>query len=140
MLNWTEEFDTGQPLLDAQHRLLISYINRLELFTRVSNPSPEEVDLFSRVLEALEKHAVTHFKNEEACLRRFQCAAHDEIHRAHTEFLQFYRIFLERLRFEGCRPELVLELHQACTSWIQQHITSIDSQLQAFADADGLSN
>lgn len=140
MLNWTEEFDTGQPLLDLQHRLLLSYINRLELFTRVTNPSPEEVELFSRALESLEKCAVTHFRNEESCMHRFQCPARDEIHREQGEFLQFYRNFLERLRFEGCRPELVLELHHACTSWIQRHITSIESQLQAFVDADGLSN
>ncbi|HUC86134.1 MAG TPA: hemerythrin domain-containing protein [Candidatus Acidoferrales bacterium] len=131
MLKWTEKFETGNALLDAQHRMLITYINRLEPFTRVTNPTPQEIDLFLRVVEFLENYALTHFKDEENCMLRFKCPAYRDNKQAHTEFLDFYRQFSRRLSFEGCRPELVKELHQACVAWIQRHILRIDVQLKS---------
>jgi len=131
MIKWTEKFETGNPLLDAQHRMLISYINRLEEFGRLRNPSPEELDLFLRVLEFLETYALTHFKDEEECMARFRCPAYRENKQAHSEFLDFFRGFSRRLKLEGCQPELVQELYLACVVWIQRHILRIDVQLKA---------
>lgn len=130
MLKWTEKFETGSPLLDAQHRMLFSYINRLESFTLVRNPSPEELDLFLRVVEFLETYALTHFKDEEECMARARCPAYRQNKEAHSEFLDFYRSFARRLKLEGCRPELVQELHHACLIWIQRHILQVDTQLK----------
>ena len=130
MLKWTEKYETGNSLLDAQHRMLFSYINRLEAFTRTTNPSQEELSLFMRVVEFLETHALTHFKEEEECMLRFKCPEHRENKQAHSEFLDFYRGFTRRLHYEGCRPELVRELHKACVTWIQRHILRTDMQLK----------
>jgi len=30
MLQWSEQFETGHSLIDTQHKMLITYINRLE--------------------------------------------------------------------------------------------------------------
>lgn len=141
MLKWTENFETGNTLLDAQHRMLITYINRLEPFTRITNPSREELDLFMRVLEFLENYALTHFKDEEECMQRFKCPAYRDNKQAHSEFLDFYRGFIRRMQLQGCRPELIKELHEACVIWIQRHILRIDIQLKASLtrpDAGGL--
>jgi hemerythrin-like metal-binding protein len=104
----------------------------------VTNPSREEIDLFMRGVEFLENYALTHFKDEEACMLRFKCPAYRDNKQAHTEFLDFFRGFGRRLSFEGCRPELAKELHQACVVWIQRHILRIDVQLKHSIEAPPL--
>jgi len=131
MLNWNENFATGQALIDTQHRMLIAYVNRLEGLAENTSPSPEEVALFLRFIEFLEDYLVTHFKEEEQCMYRFRCPAHHDNLRAHSEFLDFFRGFKLRFDLEGYRSEVVRELFAACVAWIQRHILRIDVQLRS---------
>jgi len=64
MLNWNEKFETGHELIDTQHRMLISYINRLEVMAGITNPSAVDIELFSRFIEFLESYILTHFTEE----------------------------------------------------------------------------
>ncbi len=130
MLNWSNKFETGHPLVDAQHRMLISYVNRLEEMSTTTNPSTSEVELFLRFLEFLEDYIMLHFREEEDCMLRFRCPAHKENKIAHTEFLDFFQGFKLRFGEEGYRPEVVKELFDACIAWIQRHILKIDVQLK----------
>ena len=130
MLDWNENFATGHPLIDTQHRMLISYVNRLETLAENTNPTPEEVGLFLRFIEFLEDYIMAHFSEEEECMHRFRCPAHYENKRAHGEFLDFFRGFKLRFEVEGYRPEVVKELFEACVAWIQRHILRIDVQLR----------
>ena len=130
MLLWNEQFETGHPLIDTQHRMLISYINRLEDLARNTSPSQVEVGLFLRFTEFLETYILTHFREEEDCMNRFKCPVHAENKSAHQAFLEFFRKFKLRLEVEGYRPEVVQELHDSCSAWIQQHILRIDVQLK----------
>jgi hemerythrin len=110
--------------------MLIAYVNRLEGLAENTNPSPEEVALFLRFIEFLEDYLVSHFREEEECMFRFRCPAHQDNKRAHTEFLDFFRGFKLRFLDEGYRPEVVRELFAACVAWIQRHILRIDVQLR----------
>lgn len=130
MVKWNEQFETGHAWIDAQHRMLISYVNRLEGLWQNTNPSREEVAEFLRFMEFLEDYIVEHFREEEDCMFRFRCAAHKDNTTAHTEFLDFFRGFKLRFRIEGYRPEVVKELFEACVAWIDQHILRIDVQLR----------
>jgi hemerythrin len=130
MLKWSEKLETGHLLIDAQHRMLISYINRLEVFAQNTNPSREEVELFMRLLEFLETYTLTHFKEEEDCMYRFRCPAHRENKQAHREFLDFFREFKLRIASDGYHSGLVKELHESCSLWIQRHILRIDTELK----------
>jgi hemerythrin len=130
MLLWSDQFETGQPLLDTQHRMLISYINRLEELAHNAHPSREEIELFLRFIEFLETYILTHFREEELCMNRFKCPVRMENAQAHRAFLEFFQKFKRRLGLEGYRPEVVKELHDSCCSWIQQHILRIDVRLK----------
>jgi hemerythrin len=132
MLKWNEQFETGHSLIDAQHRMLISYINRLEVFAQNTNPGAEEVELFIRVLEFLETYILTHFRNEEDCTYRFRCPAHSKNKQAHSEFVDFFLEFKLRLESRGYRTELVKQLSIYCSIWIQRHILLIDSELKHY--------
>jgi hemerythrin len=130
MLAWNEKFDTGDELIDAQHRMLISYVNRLEELAAVDVPARDHVELFFRFLEFLESYVLTHFKQEENCMFRTRCPVHFENMRAHTEFLDFFRQFKRQVAVEGWRPEVVRELNEACSAWVQRHILRVDVQLK----------
>ena len=130
MLVWNEQFETGHSLIDAQHRMLIAYINRLEALAQNTNPTREEVELFLRFIEFQETYILTHFGEEEACMHRFKCPARQENQMAHRAFLGGFQKFKLRLDAEGFRPDLLRELHDSCGAWIQQHILRIDVQLK----------
>lgn len=130
MLVWSDKFETGQALIDAQHRMLISYVNRLEGVWQNTNPSREEVEQFVRFLEFLEDFVLEHFREEEDCMFRFQCPAHKDTIIAHTEFLDYFRKFKLRFEKDGYRAELVRELVDACVGFIQRHILGTDLQLK----------
>ena len=130
MLRWKEQFETGHTVVDAQHRMLVTYLNRLERMSQNTNPSPEEVVLFFRFTDFLEGYVITHFKEEEECMHRFRCPAHQQNQAAHGKFLKFFRDFNRRLELEGYRPEIIKELFDACAAWIQEHILRVDTQLK----------
>lgn len=130
MLLWNEQFETGHPLVDSQHRMLISYINRLEDMAHNTNPSLVEVELFLRFIEFLETYILTHFREEEDCMVRFKCPVHAENVAAHETFAAFFQNFKLRLESGGYHPEVVQELHESCSSWIRNHILRVDVQLK----------
>ena len=130
MLEWSSQFETGHALIDAQHRMLIGYINRLENYTQKTSLTPEETGLFLRIVEFLETYMLTHFKEEEECMQRHRCPAQHDNRRSHGKFLEFFREFRHRLNQEPGRPELARELHEACSSWVREHILNLDTQLR----------
>ena len=130
MLEWAEKFETGHTLIDTQHRMLISYINRLEELAQNTNPEPEDRGLFLQFISFLEDYISMHFGMEEDRMRRFRCSAHKDNKKAHTEFMDFYRGFTRRLHGQEHRPEMIQELHEACSTWVKAHILRIDVQMK----------
>ena len=130
MLQWTDKFETGHGQIDSQHKLLISYINHLESMARTTNPCRREVEFMLNLVDFIENYIAVHFRNEESCMLRYRCPAHAENKNAHEQFLKFFQQFKQRFDAEGCRPEVLQELHEACRVWIQGHILHIDVQLR----------
>ena len=130
MLQWTEKFETGHALIDSQHKMLVNYVNRLEGLSRITNPSRQEVEFCIQLIGFMETYITVHFAQEENCMESHNCPAQHDNKKAHHDFLQFFRKFKMRFDSEGCRPDIMTELHATCSSWIQQHILKIDRQLK----------
>jgi hemerythrin len=130
MLRWNDQFETGHSLIDTQHKMLISYINRLEGMSCITNPSREEVEFFVQLVNFIETYIEVHFKQEEECMNSYRCPVHRENKAAHEAFLSFFRKFKRHFELDGYRPAVLKELHDSCSSWIQQHILQIDTQLK----------
>jgi hemerythrin len=130
MLNWTEQFETGHPLIDTQHKMLITYINRLEGISRNTNPTLPEVQFCLQLVAFMETYIAVHFSQEENCMHQCHCPVYEENKSAHRQFLVFYRQFKDRFETEGCNPQVLQELHESCQSWIQDHIMQIDVQIR----------
>jgi len=131
MVLWNEQFVTGSSTIDQQHRMLITNINHLESMLAGTNPTREEGEFLVHLVDFLEAYADAHFQFEEHCMEKYRCPAHARNKLAHAQFLEFFRQFKERSKAEGFRPDLLRSLHQKLSSWIQDHILQVDTQLRS---------
>jgi hemerythrin len=130
MLQWSEQFETGHSLIDTQHKMLITYINRLEGISRITNPDRQQAEFIIQLIAFMETYIDVHFQQEEACMDSYKCPVHGENKEAHREFMVFFRQFKQRFEADGGRPQILLELHESCSNWIRRHIMQIDVHLK----------
>lgn len=131
MVLWTEQFATGSETIDQQHRMLINNINHLESMLTDTNPSREECEFLVHLVDFLESYAAMHFKFEEQCMESYRCPAYAKNKQGHEWFLKFLQEFKERCKKEGLRPDVLRNLHQTLSAWIQEHILQVDTQLRS---------
>ena len=128
MLTWSEQFATGSPLVDTQHRMLIEKINELERL--LSGPPPAKAAC-DDLLNFLGSYVGTHFKFEEQCMERYHCPAHEQNRQAHAAFLATFTKFKTQYLAQGPKPDLLKSLQVAAADWIKAHILSVDIKLKA---------
>ncbi len=130
MLLWTEQFATGSPTIDEQHRQLIRHINQLEGLLVQTNPTSKDVAFLIQFLDFLENYVDSHFSYEEKCMESYRCPAHAKNQQAHENFKQLFRRFKSHTQKEGFRLEMLVELNQTINAWVQDHILRVDVQLR----------
>ena len=97
----------------------------------ITNPSRAECEFLIHLVEFLENYADTHFNEEEGCMERYRCPAHQKNKEAHEQFRTFFKEFKARYQAKGFRREILLELHKTLSQWIEEHILRVDTQLRA---------
>ncbi len=130
MVLWNEQFETGLDRIDLQHRMLINNINHLEEMLADTNPTREECEFLTHLVDFLESYAETHFQYEEQCMESYRCPAHQKNKEGHAQYREFFRTFKARCRSEGFRPEVLKDLHRMASAWIEHHILRVDTQLR----------
>jgi hemerythrin len=130
MLLWTEQFATGSPVIDEQHRQLIRHLNQFEGLLVETNPTPENLAAIIGFLDFLEDYVEFHFHYEEGCMESHRCPAHQKNLQAHQNFNLLFQRFKARARKEGFRSVMLAELNQTINAWIQDHILRVDTQLK----------
>jgi hemerythrin len=128
MLIWNKDFETGSPLVDTQHRMLIEKINELGKMLQGPPPSKATVDQF---LEFLASYVKVHFTFEERCMDQHQCPVREQNKNAHAAFLAFYQDFSKQYLVAGPKPELLHSLQKMASDWIVNHILTVDTKLNA---------
>ena len=130
MLLWTEQFATGSPDLDEQHRQLIYHLNQFEGLLMETNPTPDNVIEIIRFLDFLEDYVDIHFTYEEKCMQSSRCPAHKKNLQAHEHFRQLFQGFKLRAQKQGFRTAMLMELNETINVWIQDHILRVDTELR----------
>jgi hemerythrin len=127
MIEWSSQFETGVPLVDTQHKVLIDHINKLETYMHAEQLHAGDID---RLLGFLENYVTTHFKFEEQCMDRYRCPAHEDNKRAHAQFLDAFGKLKAEFKSQGASKAFITKLHGTASSWIQQHIMRVDVKLK----------
>ena len=117
-MEWTRDLESGIPVIDAQHKRIIEFINELH-DARQSGSASET----NQVMEGLLNYTVTHFEFEEGLQEKAGypfLKAHQRIH----------EIFMKKIADIRSRStageEVAHELLTLLKGWLVSHIRSED--------------
>jgi hemerythrin len=130
MLIWNDQFATGSPEIDSQHRQLIQHLNDFEGLLDRTNPTVGDITLIIKFLAFLEDYVDKHFGFEEQCMESFRCPAGQQNREAHERFRQLFVQHKEHTKHGGFRHDLLVALNRAMQAWVQDHILRVDTQLK----------
>ena len=130
MLLWDDQFKTGSPTIDDQHRQLIQHLNQFEGLLVQTNPTAQEITFIIQFLEFLENYVDNHFRYEEQCMESYRCPAHAKNLQSHKHFKELFLRFKAQTQKDGFRLAMLVELNQTINAWVQDHILRVDTQLR----------
>jgi len=126
---WKDEFSTGIPAVDDQHRRLFQMLNDLEHQLRRGEATGKMME----IVHGLAQYATEHFSFEESCMQQCACPVASVNKMAHK---RFGRMVDNTLREVGSQPpprQFFENLHREVEDWIRNHICTIDVQMQKYA-------
>jgi hemerythrin-like metal-binding protein len=123
---WTEAMATGDDGIDAEHRTLISWINRLSQANEAGTGESE----VRRILTFLGIYATRHFANEESCFARHKCPHAAANKKAHEQFIETFGRIKAECDANGVTESRALELQKSLGDWLQNHILKVDTSLK----------
>lgn len=131
-IEWDPVLETGDPLVDAQHRNILELFNYLE-------SAEDRVEEIMRVLELLMDHVAMHFDTEEDLMRREgyppeSITVHVDQHRELTEEARG-----KVLEFRSGRLTRTGPLVEFLRVWVSVHVYEHDRALIEFMRARGAS-
>lgn len=117
---WSANYSTGVPVIDGQHKLLLSYINRLHNgLLQGKDPA-----LLLEILDSLAGYAFTHFNTEELFFVHSDYPISKEHMEVHQSFKDKVLLFREAL-MEG-KVDVDLALLDFLKTWLIEHIQGMD--------------
>ncbi|ODB99628.1 hypothetical protein A3197_11915 [Candidatus Thiodiazotropha endoloripes] len=123
---WDDNFNTGLPTVDEQHRQLVRLLN--ELASQFAFES-DQIDL-SKVFDGLLEYTVYHFETEEAIWRKYLPdesleASHRDSHQAFIDQLQALISQTE----QGSEHQTAEKTLEFLVRWLASHILESDRHL-----------
>jgi hemerythrin len=123
LLHWRDEFNTGIPSVDYEHRQLFEIVN--ELHEKLRAGDIDGVDAF---LGALHDRIAAHFALEERVMRQLHYDGYGEHKADHERLLDEIRDLMEEHRAGDYRDDAE-RLAQRLESWFSVHFNTQDVRL-----------
>jgi hemerythrin-like metal-binding protein len=127
---WRDDLETGIPLIDEQHRLIISEINGL-VETVTLKKSPPDVEA---VFHYLTKYATEHFQTEETYMLQYAYPKLQEHHAIHQGFMSEFDVMLRAVR-ASYSPIIVVQVAARIRMELMKHIETVDLPMAVFLRA-----
>lgn len=122
-LIWTEDLNTGIPVIDGQHRQIVSYINHLH-DARESNDRKAIGDVINDLVD----YTLSHFSFEEELMLEAGYPFAGPHKRVHDVFVK--RVAEYQLRYKA-GEDISGELHSLLMRWLVGHIKNDDAAYAA---------
>ena len=135
MYEWDTSLETGDNVIDNQHRLWFTVINRV-LHAFQKGRAKEEI---ARTLEFLVIYSVNHFSAEEDLMLSHDYLDYPIHKRNHEEFKTTVRGMARRLIKEGPSAELIDSIVDTIKIWLVNHIKYDDFHFAAFVKRKSIS-
>jgi hemerythrin-like metal-binding protein len=123
IVNWSDEFVTGDAAVDKQHRALFNIINALHE-TIVAGRTKE---IMSEILDTLERYVGKHFAAEQQLMQSAEYPSMQQHIRQHQELATRATEIIQQHR----QGELVLGItvSRFLSRWLTEHILVDDKKL-----------
>lgn len=118
-LAWSDELDTKIPELDAQHRVMVEHVNRLQAIAASGDP-----EHLLKAMDGLIECMHQHFTFEEKVLEMIDFAGFAAHRQTHQEILAQLRDY--RTRLETASSAEAEELVDTFGPWVVDHIRHDD--------------
>lgn len=119
-LEWGPSWMTGHPVIDADHKMLVQYVNELNL--AMVNGKGREVT--SVILDKLVEYTLGHFKREEAIWVEGGLPSIAEHRNTHNNLVEKVKEFLTE--FKKGEANVTSELMSFLRGWLVNHVFRSD--------------
>jgi len=130
MLIWSEQFSTGSPMIDGQHRQLFSHLNELEALLVQTSPDGDGLATITGFIDFLQHSVDAHIAFEEECMDSYHCPAGQNSRDAHEHFREMLRRLKALAQKKDFRRLMLAELTQHINTWLEDHILHVDIEMK----------
>ena len=126
MLNWSEQLETGDMRIDAEHREIYARLNEIgaAIERRV------EPEALTRLIVVLLDYSYLHFHHEEHAMECARCPFRGHNCAAHRVFIERLQNWLAVINSGTMPVSLIQDIHTETCRWIGSHIEKIDVGLR----------
>ncbi|GLC80860.1 bacteriohemerythrin [Lacrimispora brassicae] len=124
---FTKDLETGNQLIDSEHRQLIDAVNNLLAACSTGKGRAE----LANTTKFLQDYTARHFGNEEKLQLQYQYPDYVNHKRYHEEFKKVVAGICSKLDKEGPSITLVGEVNSAIAGWLISHIKREDAKVAA---------
>jgi hemerythrin len=120
-ISWRRDLETGHPLIDAQHKLLVFLFKRLDAAIKTQQPAP----LLSRIVLETRKFVEFHFVSEENLMAETGYGELEAHRHLHATLLLELNAMIAKVTAQREFPE---DLLYFLNKWLIEHIGGHDLQ------------
>jgi hemerythrin len=124
---WTNDLETGNDLIDSQHKELIQAINNL-LNACANGKGRDEI---STTVDFLSNYTVKHFSEEELLQDKSQYPDYINHKKLHKDFTRVVKDLAEQIKQDGPSLILVGKVNSHIGDWLVNHIKKQDTKVAA---------
>lgn len=132
-LVWNEDYKTGVPVFDAQHKKLFASINKL--YSSIDRLVIKEE--FDKLLAEFIDYSVVHFQTEEMYFDKYGYPLTEEHELEHVAYKNKMDDFIKRVK-NSDKLDLSFELVEYVEDWWVQHVLHTDHKYIPFFKEKGL--
>ena len=129
MITWNASLETGNTVVDNDHKVLIKHINLLGDALKAGTAK----DQLATMIAFLNKYTREHFAREEQIMKDVKCPTTGQNCTAHKLLVAKLDGWVAKLNAGGASTSLVLEIYKESSEWLRSHIVGIDSPLKRCA-------
>lgn len=124
----TKDLETGNALIDSEHRQLIQAINDLLSACSQGRGRAE----MNKTAQFLQDYTAKHFADEERLQQSHKYPDYPSHRQYHESFKKVVGELVQKLNEQGPTVQLVGEVNSALAGWLLNHIKREDKKLAAF--------
>ncbi len=124
---WSKDLETGNSIIDQEHRTLIDAINDLMSACAAGKGRVE----LEKTCRFLQDYTVKHFDHEEQLQRQSQYPDAVRHKQYHEEFKRVVKDLSDQLAKEGPTLALVGKVNSSIAGWLLNHIKREDVKVAA---------